>query len=1242
MAPRAAATSARKSRTARVPTSLVTETDSTAASTHGQAGGQAESLSNVHHQLSEQPYRGLSDEVLAQILEELHSAYQEDCIGVPPLGYLTISKRLHNIARPIWLSSLSTRDDAEYADRPIAKLMMDASLRPLVRQLELKLHGAFSQTQTAILTMLDNLRILEVYFDISWSKGSSEARILPATLLNAIASRPHLEELYFYQLVEAEDHRSEAANKRPLRVFTAPIHSIKGSLLEYLNARQVRTLNLTVLLNHNEPFTGKLPWEELSSVNFVIFALQNGQAATSDVPEALGRQLLARGGPDARILNVGLTLCSKSSFVGHVLPAFLDAFAPRRTRFTVRTVVSSPVPLAVDDDQEPWNLVEALELDAPYALTEGRNLADLAAFLDNMPAVTDVKLRQVKLASSKAPPPVSVSALPDNRLGIEYPHLAGLLAHVAQSKITWFEVSSPSEPGPVRWARERAQDPLQDRVRLIHNVERSLWAKKHRLSVRNFISRRVRSSTRDAAAMPATQRRSSGPPRANARKDEEGDQHGGEARKPYRGLSNELIRKIYDQVFAADSSIAWPGLREILVSKRIYHVARPAYLHTIEVDSCEYTTDAVIAGLLSDEHACSAVRTLKMTVFLRSEKTTAALLARLPNLRVLTLYFEHEYSSTGGSSEPLSEFFLRQLARIPRLRQLDFAEPSGIERLAIAVTDIPTILELGPWASLRHLVTVFETYEEPSSDNSRLIDFLGAQLAKYCGPTPLRALSIVMDSKIDGFVGVVRSAFSTFAPRGVTTFCFRTAGTARFDLSDSAFDYNNIRYVDIASAIPYELAKGTTYALEHAALYRRPSKSAKPSKLARQPPSRAIKREDDEGDDQPGGDVKQSYRGLSNELIRNIYDQVFAAKPEKKSSTRGLNEILVSKRIYHVARLAWLHSYKISSSACRGDKFVAGLLNDETACAAVHDLDFKVFSDHEHTTAAMLRRLPNLQYLRLSFDAKEQGRSANNPLPYPISFQTDFPVYPLKLRHVKALIQSISPRFSAFLRQTAVEHLILSVEYSQDLALGDLPWASLERLAAHFDKAAGPSFPKKVLDLLESQLRAYPDRLPLNTVIIDLSGKVVDSAAMINSTLSIFAPRGATTFRFYTAGAADLRPMGYFGGAVQDLSITSRVPYNLTADRNFASLVGFIEKMPALHRFAFYGLAVLGSDFDLDLDGVVEGELKVEYPMLFALLLCLTDTSVTTLIIAADARKTSTRYKWKRPSRYVPFRLEYT
>lgn len=80
--------------------------------------------------------------------------------------------------------------------------------------------------------------------------------------------------------------------------------------------------------------------------------------------------------------------------------------------------------------------------------------------------------------------------------------------------------------------------------------------------------------------------------------------------------------------------------------------------------------------------------------------------------------------------------------------------------------------------------------------------------------------------------------------------------------------------------------------------------------------------------------------------------------------------------------------------------------------------------------------------------------------------------------------------------------------------------------------------------------------------------------------------------------------------------------------------------MPSLHRFGFYGLVVDGSDFDLDLDGVDEAELKVEYPMLFALLSCLTETSVTNLIIASNARKTSTRYKWKRPSRDEPFRLE--
>jgi hypothetical protein len=85
------------------------------------------------------------------------------------------------------------------------------------------------------------------------------------------------------------------------------------------------------------------------------------------------RQLLARGNSDARLLNVGLefnSFNSRAPCFGRVLRAFLDAFAPRRTRFIVRSE-GSPVLLAANNDQEPWNLVEALELDAPYALTEG-------------------------------------------------------------------------------------------------------------------------------------------------------------------------------------------------------------------------------------------------------------------------------------------------------------------------------------------------------------------------------------------------------------------------------------------------------------------------------------------------------------------------------------------------------------------------------------------------------------------------------------------------------------------------------------------------------------------------------------------------------------------------------------------------------------------------------------------------------------------------------------------------------
>lgn len=228
---------------------------------------------------------------MAQIFEEIHSAYQDEYIAVPPLAYLAISKRLHNIARPIWLSSISTRDGTESSDRFIAKLLTDAPLRPLVRQLELKFCRAFSQSQIALLTVLDNLRILKVSFDKSWPKGYDGAKILPATLLDAIASRPHLEELKFIELVEAKSHSPEPVNKRPLQVFTAPIHSLKTSLLDYLNARQVKTLKLTVDLGLDQPFTGHFPWEDLSTVKFELSIARHRQAATCKVPEALGRQV---------------------------------------------------------------------------------------------------------------------------------------------------------------------------------------------------------------------------------------------------------------------------------------------------------------------------------------------------------------------------------------------------------------------------------------------------------------------------------------------------------------------------------------------------------------------------------------------------------------------------------------------------------------------------------------------------------------------------------------------------------------------------------------------------------------------------------------------------------------------------------------------------------------------------------------------------------------------------------------
>lgn len=249
-------------------------------------------------------YRGLSDEVLEPIFQELHSLFQTSRTRVPPLRYLFLSKRVYTIARPIWLSAISTKGSSSTAgsDRLLAKLVTDPTVRPLVRSLEMTFFRAFAQTQIAILTLLDNLRSLEVHFDESWQKRSSGAKIISTALLDAIASRPHLEELSFCELVEAKVPFPQPVNNLPIRSFTAPMPSLRGALLEYLTVRRVKTLHLGVLLNH-ETFFGALPWADLTKINFCISVLQNGRVATSNVPETLGQQVRENSFFDSRLVE---------------------------------------------------------------------------------------------------------------------------------------------------------------------------------------------------------------------------------------------------------------------------------------------------------------------------------------------------------------------------------------------------------------------------------------------------------------------------------------------------------------------------------------------------------------------------------------------------------------------------------------------------------------------------------------------------------------------------------------------------------------------------------------------------------------------------------------------------------------------------------------------------------------------------------------------------------------------------
>lgn len=163
--------------------------------------------------------------------------------------------------------------------------------------------------------------------------------------------------------------------------------------------------------------------------------------------------------------------------------------------------------------------------------------------------------------------------------------------------------------------------------------------------------------------------------------------------------------------------------------------------------------------------------------------------------------------------------------------------------------------------------------------------------------------------------------------------------------------------------------------------------------------------------------------------------------------------------------------------------------------------------------------------------------------------------------------------------------------------------------------------------------------------------------------MSLFAPRGTTSFRFQTAGTAEFRLTGPVAGDVQQLEIVSSLPYCLNQrctcasfasiifpvfeghenpdnlcvlQRNFAKLVKFLQHLPALQSLGLFGFSVGGVAQPLELEGLDEAQLVVEYPLLFALLTCLSRTSLRILAIRSGATF-GAWHRWERPSNDEPF-----
>lgn len=88
---------------------------------------------------------------------------------------------------------------------------------------------------------------------------------------------------------------------------------------------------------------------------------------------------LARNRQGAPPLDLGLVIDSSlpRGKGADALKAFLDAFAPRRTRIGIRVDGNNLVLPVLDRYQQPWDLVESCFLDVLYDLTEGVSLSFL-------------------------------------------------------------------------------------------------------------------------------------------------------------------------------------------------------------------------------------------------------------------------------------------------------------------------------------------------------------------------------------------------------------------------------------------------------------------------------------------------------------------------------------------------------------------------------------------------------------------------------------------------------------------------------------------------------------------------------------------------------------------------------------------------------------------------------------------------------------------------------------------------